>query len=325
MSQQDQIGASGAPWLSIAPPDAVSGSARGTGVRDAIARAAQATGVDFNYLLAQARVESGLNPQARAATSSAAGLYQFTNATWAQTLSRHADALGGQSGTMAAALADPQSRARLMALRYDPETSAMMAAQLAGDNRQALTTALGREPEPAELYLAHFLGTDGATRFLSALATNPGQSAASLMPKAAESNRAIFFDASGSARSVDQVMTLLRTRMAGAMTGDDSLTGALAALAPGLAPGAFSGVLPSPLAGEDVASAVPASAPSGGPLAQAFQAAREAAASLSGAGSARPSMAETLRSAFSIVNDGSGGGTPDMVRAAYGRLNQLGL
>ena len=39
-------------------------------VHAAIARAAQATGTDFSYLLAQARIESGLNPAARAATSS---------------------------------------------------------------------------------------------------------------------------------------------------------------------------------------------------------------------------------------------------------------
>ena len=55
-------------------------------VRAAISRAAQATGVDFGYLLAQARLESGLNPNARARTSSATGLYQFTNSTWLRTL-----------------------------------------------------------------------------------------------------------------------------------------------------------------------------------------------------------------------------------------------
>ena len=43
-------------------------------VRAAIARASAATGVDFNYLLAQAKIESALDPTARAGTSSAAGL-----------------------------------------------------------------------------------------------------------------------------------------------------------------------------------------------------------------------------------------------------------
>ena len=46
-------------------------------VQGAIARAATRTGVDFDYLLAQARLESGLDPSAKAQTSSATGLYQF--------------------------------------------------------------------------------------------------------------------------------------------------------------------------------------------------------------------------------------------------------
>ena len=58
-------------------------------VQAAIARAAQATGVDFSYLLAQARIESSMNPAARAQTSSAAGLYQFTQGTWLAMLDRH--------------------------------------------------------------------------------------------------------------------------------------------------------------------------------------------------------------------------------------------
>ena len=40
-------------------------------VQGAIARAATRTGVDFVYLLAQARLESGLDPSAKARTSSA--------------------------------------------------------------------------------------------------------------------------------------------------------------------------------------------------------------------------------------------------------------
>ena len=42
-----------------------------------IARASTATGVDFDYLLAQAKIESGLDADAKARTSSASGLYQF--------------------------------------------------------------------------------------------------------------------------------------------------------------------------------------------------------------------------------------------------------
>ncbi len=44
-------------------------------VETAIQRASTATGVDFGFLLGAAKRESGYNPNARAATSSAAGLF----------------------------------------------------------------------------------------------------------------------------------------------------------------------------------------------------------------------------------------------------------
>ena len=58
-------------------------------IAGAIARAAQATGVGFDYLYTQARVESSLNPDARARTSSATGLFQFIDQTWLATVDRH--------------------------------------------------------------------------------------------------------------------------------------------------------------------------------------------------------------------------------------------
>ena len=193
-------------------------------VRGAIARASAATGVDFNYLLAQAKIESALDPGARARTSSAAGLYQFTSATWLETLDRHGgrhglqwadDAIGRAGGR---AVVDPSMRAHVMALRYDPDASALMAAELARDNAGELRGVLGREPDAAELYLAHFLGAGGARTFLSALHSDPGQSAAGLLPQAAGANRPIFYD-NGRARSVGEVMELMRGKVARAMEG----------------------------------------------------------------------------------------------------------
>ena len=51
-------------------------------VVDAIRRGAAATGSDFDYLLKTAQRESALDPQARAPTSSATGLFQFIEQTW---------------------------------------------------------------------------------------------------------------------------------------------------------------------------------------------------------------------------------------------------
>ncbi|HEY6870173.1 MAG TPA: lytic transglycosylase domain-containing protein [Novosphingobium sp.] len=271
--------------------------------RAAIARAAQATGVDFNYLLAQAKLESGLDPNARAGTSSATGLYQFLGSTWIDTLKKHGAEHG--LGWAGAAASDPAMRAQVMALRHDPQASALMAAELAGDNQMALGAALGRTPDSAELYLAHFLGAQGATQFLSALALDPTRSAAALMPAAAATNRAIFFDADGSARSLGQVMGVLRGRISGAMEGGDASQ--------------WADYLPP------AASAPAPPVYSGGPVAQAFQAAQASAGGGGGEGAtARPSMAETLRQTFA-GGDGAGSVLPANIRDAYGRLAALGL
>lgn len=289
-----------------------------TGVRDtsraAIANAAGASGVDFTYLLAQARLESGLDPKAQASTSSARGLYQFTNATWAQTLARH----GNMLGLTGAALADPSARAQLMALRDDPHASAMMAAGLAGDNSQALTNVLGRQPDSSELYLAHFLGADGAGKFLTAMAADPTQSAAAINPRAAASNQSIFYDASGQPRSLGQVMDLLRGRMASAMRDEGGLDPSTDVSTANYAPVNAVAPLPDP-------------ATMGGPLSRQFAAARDGefagvSAGGSGAGGqvpARLSMADTIQNVFGGGADGSA--APDAVRAAYGRLKSMGL
>ncbi len=182
-------------------------------VHQAVANAAARTGVDFGYLLNQARVESSLNPQAQASTSSAAGLFQFTRQTWLGTLKAH----GADHGLAWAAdaisttpsghhrISDPAMRHAIMDLRFDAEASSAMAGELAADNSAALETGLGRPPEQVDLYLAHFLGAKGAIAFLQAHDADPSQSAAPLFPEAAAANRGIFFNPDGSARSLGDI------------------------------------------------------------------------------------------------------------------------
>lgn len=182
-------------------------------IERAIARAATRTGVDFDFLVREAKLESGLNPQARARTSSATGLFQFTKQTWLGTLKAHgashdlgwaADAITrGSDGQYR--IADPELRARILDLRTEPEAAAAMAAELASDNQDFLGGRLGRTPESVDLYLAHFLGETGAARFLEAHDANPDAAAAALLPAAAAANRSIFYRADGSARSFAEI------------------------------------------------------------------------------------------------------------------------
>ncbi len=270
------------------------GSVESVQVQAAIGRAAQATGTDFDYLLAQARLESGLDPAAKARDSSAAGLYQFIDATWRETLTKHGDEHG--LGWAAQALDDPARRAEIMALRFDPAAAATMAGELAADNRAALTAATGREPGPTELYLAHFLGAEGATRFLRAEQADPSAAAAALLPKAAAANRGIFYRPDGGARSLGEVHALIGAKMDAALRQDAGRGGAL----------------PPPAQW----AAGPVSAPATGPIAREFAA---RAASLPQF--QRGSMADTLNASFAI----GGGAAPAHVRAAYGQLRSLGL
>lgn len=190
-------------------------------VLDAVQRAAARTGIDFDYLFDVARVESGYNPNAKAATSSARGLYQFTKQTWLATLDRHganhglawaADAIGRDaSGRLS--VADPLLREQIFALRDDPAAASTMAAALTGDNRAYLESRIGRAAEPVDLYLAHFLGSGGAAKFLTALAADPDQPGATMMPEAAAANRSVFYAGDGRMRSLAEIRDRFRTKL----------------------------------------------------------------------------------------------------------------
>jgi len=189
------------------------GAAARERVVGAIRNAAASTGVEFSYLLGQARIESSLNPEARARTSSATGLFQFIDQTWLGTVKQHgaehnlgwaADAIRrGHNGRYY--VADPEMRRAILDLRRQPEAAAAMAGEFASDNRQYLESRLGRPAQPVDLYLAHFLGAGGAARFLRAHDANPEVAAASILPGAARANRWVFYNRNGTPRSFSEI------------------------------------------------------------------------------------------------------------------------
>lgn len=169
---------------------------------EAVSRAAQATGSDFGALLATARRESGLDRNAEAKTSSAAGLFQFIESTWLDLVRKY----GPKHGLDGLNLGDPAGRRAALALRYDPEIAARMAGELTRDNAAALRAGLGRDASAGETYAAHVLGAQGALAMLKAPA---GASAAALLPKAAAANHALFFEKDGAARTAQALLAKL--------------------------------------------------------------------------------------------------------------------
>ena len=181
-------------------------------VRTAIANASRSTGMDFDYLLGQAQLESGLNPGARAGTSSATGLYQFIDQSWLGIIKQHGteNGLGWASNAITRSgnrwvVSDPQMKSAILNLRNNPDVSATMAANFASDNQASLENALGRGATGTDLYMAHFLGLAGAKSFLQTMQSNPGASGAAMFPAAARANRSIFYDAGGNARSLGDI------------------------------------------------------------------------------------------------------------------------
>ena len=182
----------------------------GTQVTKAIYSASNETGVDFGYLMKQAKVESSFDIDAQAKTSSARGLYQFLNATWLEMIDKYGEKHG---------INPDQSKEDLLKLRDDPETASKMAAEFASQNQSYLEKTWGGEIGATELYLAHFMGAGGAASFLKAREANPLQPAADLYEKAAKANQNVFYDPETKrARTLEEVYQFFDQKFADVKT-----------------------------------------------------------------------------------------------------------
>lgn len=123
--------------------------------------------------------ESGNNPNAKNPNSTAGGIAQFTDGTWADLAQRHPELKltpGGQYDTAQVSRAFPV---------YTQE------------NATALQGS-GIQPTDANLRIAHLLGAQGATGFLTSMAQNPNAPAASMVgPAAVKANQSLFFGQGG--------------------------------------------------------------------------------------------------------------------------------
>ena len=68
-----------------------------------------------------------------------------------------------------------------------------MAGEMINTHRETLAGKVARDPSFSELYMAHFLGVNGASRFVALLSDTPDKSAPKAFPRAAKANRSLFF------------------------------------------------------------------------------------------------------------------------------------
>ncbi|HOO52487.1 MAG TPA: transglycosylase SLT domain-containing protein, partial [Alphaproteobacteria bacterium] len=164
-------------------------SKAGAKISSAIQSASQKTGVDFSYLLQQAQVESSFKADAKAKTSSATGLYQFIDRTWLQMVNKYGDKYGlsqyADQISDTGKVANSKIKAEILNLRNDAKICSLMAGELACENKNYLESKVSGDIGSTELYMAHFMGPGGASKFLNALRSNPTASAADAFPQAA--------------------------------------------------------------------------------------------------------------------------------------------
>lgn len=149
-----------------------------SGLKDTIEGAAKMVGVDPDSMTRMAAIESGFNASAQSKSSSAGGLFQFTDDTWKAMLDKYGRKYGYDARTP----------------KTDAKASAIMAAHMLKDAAKYVGGKIKRPFGPTEAYMTHFLGMGGATQFLQAMEANPQAIAAQAMPKAANANKDIFYD-----------------------------------------------------------------------------------------------------------------------------------
>jgi hypothetical protein len=206
-------------FLFTTPTSAPEAPVSASPVKEALRKGAERTGVPFDTLVQTAERESAFNHKAKAATSSATGLFQFIEQTWLAMvkgtgakhgLENYSDAISkGADGRLS--IADPALRQKILGLREDPEVSSVMAGELTRQNHEKLSEALGRPPTQGELYAAHVLGSRGASELILSAQKEPTRSAASQFPEAAGANRNLFYDKSGRARGLGELYAVLTT------------------------------------------------------------------------------------------------------------------
>jgi hypothetical protein len=140
--------------------------------------------------------ESGGDPNAKARTSSASGLFQFTDPTWRAMVRKYGKDTGITTGD-----------------KSNPQAQRVMADKLVQENKRILSKKLGRRPTDGELYIAHFAGPNVANKIIKRKDKNI--TAKNVVPRSYyEANKSIFKDnRTGRMRTTAEVYELLANKV----------------------------------------------------------------------------------------------------------------
>lgn len=120
-------------------------------------------------------IESSGNPNARAGTSTATGLFQFLKGTWRDTVKKHRPDVFKRF-----------TNGALLSMRTHPSFAIEMGARFTEDNRKTI----GTNSSLGDLYLAHFLGSGDARKLFKADPATPVSTLVS--PNVIAANRSIM-------------------------------------------------------------------------------------------------------------------------------------
>lgn len=180
-----------------------------------IVRAAKDTNFPAETLFAIAEKESSFDITASPKTSSAFGLMQFLDQKWLEMVKNHGAEYGldyeadiiveRQNGDKTEYYVQNDiARKRILDLRTSPYLSAVFTAINLIDAKNKIEARVNSELSNEELYLPHFLGTNGAGKLLEQSAVKPNVAAAKVFPAAAKANKNMFRGKGGRSLTISQ-------------------------------------------------------------------------------------------------------------------------
>lgn len=151
-----------------------------------VQQTAQSMGIDPKLAMTTVAMESGFRGDAKAGTSSATGLYQFTKGTWSDMMKKHAKDYGIPADTSA----DDKRANAIMGVKYLEENLS-----------KAKSSGLPEDITSA--YMMHFMGPQGGRK---ALGLQDNAIMADVFPSQASANKTMFYNEDGSPRSKAQFL-----------------------------------------------------------------------------------------------------------------------